>query len=651
MKNKMMALALSLSFVFTGVNQAYAANEKIINPNEKMQNENELVDRNYIYTVTSIKDNEVKLMYNGEKTKDSIIIEEVINNTNLTLDKNLFDEDIAINDQYLIKSPNRIGEINSKDIKKEDVSLLEKYQKPTNQEKDKLPEDSTNMDFVVEDAGKNGEKSGVLISEVGNPDNKYTISYDQLRDKDIKKGDKYKIYWNGVVLESYPAQFGEIYRVEKLGQSEDDDKQTTKLEFEVVEKHQEGVTLAEVGNKDNIYSISFEDLKDKNPKIGDRYMITWSGNSTRSYPAQFIAIVNVEKWMKKDNNQSEVNKDDLKKAIDEADKTSVVNASFSKESIAAFKDSTTKAKEVYGNENSSQEEVDKAEKNLKEAISDITFVIDKNIETTKVYEIVEITGEGEDKYAILAEKDNKDSRYQVPLKELKDADAKVGDTYEIKTDGIILPSEPAQFGKVLDVAKIEYNKTVDKSELNKTIMDADKILFGDASYKEETVDNFHKANNQAKKVYENKEASQKEVDEANKNLKNAIENLAEKDGVIKKKFVLKEIIKKGGKEAVLQSVDYPDKEFTVSLDALNEKNPKVNDYYMVTIEKVDPKAEPFEMREITKIEKIMEEEKKVEAPKADKKVGFGNPKTGITSVAPLVGVIAGAAALLKKKFD
>lgn len=500
-----------------------------------------------------------------------------------------------------------------------------------------------------------------MLSEVGNPENKYSISLDKLQDENPMVGYMYKIYWDGISLESYPAQFGKIYRVEPVllstheNTKENSESELTKLEFEVKEVHDSGVTLAEVGNKDNLYNISFKDLKDDKPVVGDRYMITWSGMSTKSYPAQFIDIKDVEKWMKKGEGQDEINKEELKKAISEADNTTTMNGSFTKESVKAFEDAKATAKEVEANDKASQEEVDAAAKKLNDAITGLTFEIDKNREMSKIYEVIEI--DDKEKQVILKEKDS-ELTYMLNIKELNDKDVKVGDRYEIKTNGIILPSNPAQFGKVLDVAKIEYNKTVDKSDLNKTIMDADKIIFGDASYKEETVDNFHKAEDQAKKVYENKEASQKEVDEANKNLKDAIKNLAEKDGVIRKKFVLKEIKDKGGKVAVLQSVDYPDKEFTVSLDALNDKNPQVNDYYMVTIEMVDPEAEPFEMREITKIEKIMEEEKaakkeekKVEAPKADKKVGFGNPKTGITPVAPLIGVIAGAAALLKKKFN
>lgn len=461
MKNKVIALALSLSFIASGVNVVNASEMSTETENETMMtssNNDEM--RQYLFNVSKIEGNNVSLSYAGEMSKDAFSMETSDQQTTLTVDKSLFDKDIAIKDKIKIETNKILKDLKAKDIKKENISLVEKYQKPENMDIDNLPKDATSMEFVVKEISDDPVSPSAILYEASNEKNLYTLGLDQLRDEDVKVGNKYKIYSDGITLESYPAQFGKIYRVEKISMDETSEENTekTKLEFEVIEKSESGATLAEVGNKDNQYNISFEDLKDKNPQIGDRYMITWSGMSTKSYPAQFIDVMEVEKAMKKDKNKS-VNKDELKKAIEKADKTSVVNASFSEKSIKAFKDAHAKAKEVYEKENPSQEEVDKATKELLAAIDGLEFVIDKNMETTQIYEVLEINGDGEDKYAILAEKDNKDSRYQVPLKELKDPDAKVGDIYEIKTDGIILPSEPAQFGKVLDVKKIENKKS------------------------------------------------------------------------------------------------------------------------------------------------------------------------------------------------
>lgn len=461
MKNKVIALALSLSFIASGVNVVNASEMSTETENETMMtssNNDEM--RQYLFNVSKIEGNNVSLSYAGEMSKDAFSMETSDQQTTLTVDKSLFDKDIAIKDKIKIETNKILKDLKAKDIKKENISLVEKYQKPENMDIDNLPKDATSMEFVVKEISDDPVSPSAILYEASNEKNLYTLGLDQLRDEDVKVGNKYKIYSDGITLESYPAQFGKIYRVEKISMDETSEENTekTKLEFEVIEKSESGATLAEVGNKDNQYNISFEDLKDKNPEIGDRYMITWSGMSTKSYPAQFIDVMEVEKAMKKDKNKS-VNKDELKKAIEKADKTSVVNASFSEKSIKAFKDAHAKAKEVYEKENPSQEEVDKATEELYAGIDGLTFVIDSNKEESKIYEIVEITGEGEDKQVILKEKDGGDAQYVMSYKMLNDKDAKVGDSYEIKTNGVILPSNPAQFGKVLEVKKIESDKT------------------------------------------------------------------------------------------------------------------------------------------------------------------------------------------------
>ena len=535
MKNKILALALSLTFLISGTNVANASEMETKTENESSMTTSNAEMRQYLFNVSKIEGNNVILSYAGEMSKDALSMETSDQQTTLTVDKSLFDKDIAIKDKIKIETNKILKDLKAKDIKKENISLVEKYQKPENMDIDNLPKDATSMEFVVKEINDDPVSPSAILYEASNEKNLYTLGLDQLRDEDVKVGNKYKIYSDGITLESYPAQFGKIYRVEKISMDETSEENTekTKLEFEVIEKSESGATLAEVGNKDNQYNISFEDLKDKNPEIGDRYMITWSGMSTKSYPAQFIDVMEVEKAMKKDKNES-INKDELKKAIEKADKTSVVNASYSKESIKAFKDAKKIAKDIFDKENPSQEEIDKATKELLAAIDGLTFVIDRNMEETKIYEIIEIKGEGEDKKVILKEKDGADSQYQMSYKMLNDKDAKVGDAYEIKTDGVILPSNPAQFGKVLEVKKIENDKSSnDKSDKKENSKRSDK----------------------------------------------------------------KEDMNKDGSKG---------------------------------------------------------EEKQVEASKKDQKQSkFGkamNPKTGIPSVAPLVGVIAGASLLLKKKF-
>ena len=163
-------------------------------------------------------------------------------------------------------------------------------------------------------------------------------------------------------------------------------------------------------------------------------------------------------------------------------------------------------------------------------------------------------------------------------------------------------------------------------------------------------------------------------------------------------------------------------EFTIDFESLGDPNAKVGDTYNVTMENVDPNESPYQMGKVTKIEKVpnygrlidaIEKAKKAydknktytkesladydkafetaqdmiaknsldspenvdkaaselekataglkevkkEADKKDpakenkkaKTVKGWNPNTGITPVAPLLGIIAGAGYLLKKK--
>lgn len=504
MNKKVLSAGLCLSLVLGAYNIADASENE--NSKEMMTTKEET--RSYLFKVTDVNDKEVSLSYDGEMT-DLAFERDLTVDKILKLDKSLFDKDVKVNDVYMVKSNKKANDLVDTDVTKDNITLSAGYEKPVNMDADDLPEDYSKINLEVVEVND----GNATLADIDNPNSKYIASFDDLRDEDVKVGNTYTLYWDGVVMESNPAQFGKIYRVEKKQADNDKEKEETKKEFEVIEKAEGGVTLAEVGNKDSLYSISLKDLKDDNPEIGDRYMITWDGVILESNPAQFGKIYNVEKWMKKDSDN--ISKDKLKEAIKKAD--------------------------------------------------------------------------------------------EVPI--------------------------------------------------------------GDASYSKESVEAFGKAYNEAKMVNDKEEASQEEIDKAANDLLAAIDGLSEKTGEIKKEFQLTQFIEKGGKKAELQSVDYPDKKFTTSIDSLNDKDPKVGDHYMVTMSKVDPKAEPFEMGEITNIEKlatdntdknddkqnkkdnIVVNKNKEETPKENKQTNVLNPKTGVTSVAPLLGVMAGASALLKKKDD
>lgn len=508
---KLLAATLSLGIIFsTGANVLASGSET---PADVTTKEEDTQGRNYLFNVIEIKDNEVTLRYNGEVTKNAIEFVTDDRDKTIKVPASLLPADVSVKDQYKLVSTKELKDIKAVDLSKENLVLDKKYEKPQNMDIKDIPKDAVAKEFVVQEVNNSDPVyQSAVVYEKDNEKSIFTINLDKLQDEDVEVGDTYKIYWDGISLESYPAQFGKIYRVEKTDMNQEDEKsEQTKMEFEVVEKSEDGVTLAEVANKDNLYNISLKDLRDDKPELGDRYMITWNGISMKSYPAQFGEIYDVEKLMKKDSDN--ISKDKLKEAIKKAD----------------------------------------------------------------------------------------------------------------------------------------------------------KVLIGDASYSKESVEAFEKAYNEAKMVNDKEKASQEEIDKAANDLLAAINGLSEKTGEIKKEFQLTQFIEKGGKKAELQSVEYPDKKFTTSIDSLNDKDPKVGDHYMVTMSKVDSKAEPFEMGKITNIEKlatantdknddkqnkkdnIVANKNKEETPKENKQTNVLNPKTGVTSVAPLLGVIAGGLALLKKK--
>lgn len=567
MNKKVLALGLSMAFVLSIGNNAYAKENK---NNVALTSQQKEETHKYIYEVIKIKDKEITLLYQGEKKDDEMIIVELDKDTNLTLEKSFFEDDLAIHDQYEITSKKTLSDLNGKEIKKEDLKLVKKYEKPTNMDISKLPANTEKMDFIAKEV-KGDKESGfsVIIAEIANDKNLYSLSSDNLRDENVKVGDKYRIYWDGITLESYPAQFGTIYRVEKLDKEENEEKTTLEFEISEIDKENKVATIFEVGNKSNLFSIEVKDLKDDSAKIGNRYKITWDGTATKSIPAQFGKIFEVTKTF-----------DSVKENI-----------------------------------------------------------------VTREFELVDITESKDGKDANLKDIKATGNIYLLSLDELKDKYPKIGDRYLITFNDVY----DKTFDDIKKIEKwIKKESNTNLEELNKAIEKADNILIGDGSYTKKSVERFQNAFENAKALVKKSNLSQEEVDKATKELNDSISGLKEKSGVITREFVLSEIFDKSGKKARLRDIEYKDKEFTTNFESLGDKNAKVGDHFMVTIGKVDPDEVPYQMGQITKIEKKVIK-KEVKNKKAKKLIGFGNPKTGIFPVAPLVLVIAGAGLALKKK--
>lgn len=300
---KSLKVAIITSLLLVPTTVVKAENTDNIVP---ISSENKMELKEYIFQILSIDENEnVKLVYVGQVDGNSFS-KNLKDNVKLTLPKSYFDEDLNEKDRILLKSNKNPEDLNELEISKEDLSLYEKYKKPENREVDKVPEDATVGTFVVKEVNNEANTPTAVLIDENNPRIEYVIDTDQLRDDDVKVNDRYKIYWNGIAFQSFPAKFGEIYRVEELESKKPDNDPTDEVpedatigEFIVKEVNKDGnkpsAILYSNSDKSSEYSITFEQLDDENVSENDRYKIYWDGKVLSSNPAQFGKIYKVEK--------------------------------------------------------------------------------------------------------------------------------------------------------------------------------------------------------------------------------------------------------------------------------------------------------------------------------------------------------------------
>ena len=146
-----------------------------------------------------------------------------------------------------------------------------------------------------------------------NEASEFQVDKDKFTSKDINVGDKYMITHDDKILPSNPAQFGKIIKIEKDSTNEDEKAKDKEKEESISEKfvvdevNDEGYTISQKENKDNLYIISKEDAKNMDLKVGDEIEITHNQMATKSYPAQFIKIFDIKKI---DNNKKESPKEE-----------------------------------------------------------------------------------------------------------------------------------------------------------------------------------------------------------------------------------------------------------------------------------------------------------------------------------------------------
>lgn len=193
--------------------------------------ENKMELKEYIFQILSIDENEnVKLVYIGESSGNSFS-KNLKDDIKLTLPSLYFDEEVNEKDRIILKSTKKPEDLNELEISKEDLSLYEKYKKPDNREVDKVLEDATIGEFTVKEVIKDGNKPSAILYSDSDKSSEYSITFEQLGDENVNEKDRYKIYWDGKVLTSNPAQFGKIYKVEKLEKDQTDKKKELALKM------------------------------------------------------------------------------------------------------------------------------------------------------------------------------------------------------------------------------------------------------------------------------------------------------------------------------------------------------------------------------------------------------------------------------------
>ena len=341
MKNKILALGLSFTFLFAISPKTYADNDIKIDKELTQISENE--EHSYIFNVTNISENQVTLSYAGENRDDAVEISTDDQYSNITMGKEFFEDNVSLKDEYQIKTDKNIHELNKDNIKKEDLSLIQKYEKPVNMDIDKLPENTETIEVEVGEVFANDPMyTSANVFEIGNKDNVYSISFDDLRDEAPQVGDKYKIYWDGIVMESYPGQFGEIYRVEKLNQVLKNNILTN--EFEIVQIIEGEKLVLKDTKSGKSYEESIDIIEDTNPKVGDRYLISYNEDED----GKIGKIEKIEKWMKKEVEEPS-------KEVTQVEKEDTDNEEESVEVEKNDKKETTKTEPVKKEENKDKE--------------------------------------------------------------------------------------------------------------------------------------------------------------------------------------------------------------------------------------------------------------------------------------------------------
>lgn len=268
------------------------------------ENKDQSLSQTDLYEVSEVNEDTVTLKLVKNLDKDN---KQAYEGAEFNVPKEKFAEkEINVSDRYKINhddiimpsNPAQFGTIYSIEKESEGKDL-------TNSTK----EEKISQEFVVESVNE----SGYTIHELENEESKYIISKKDAKDLDLLEGDKIELSHNGIIMESYPAQFNKIYDIKKLSHKEKEVNKEEKVTeiFVVDEVNDGGYVISQKDNKDNKdnkYAINKEDLKGLNLKVGDKLEISHTGLATKSIPAQFVGDIEVKK-INSDGENKDLEKD------------------------------------------------------------------------------------------------------------------------------------------------------------------------------------------------------------------------------------------------------------------------------------------------------------------------------------------------------
>ncbi|MDU2558547.1 MAG: hypothetical protein E7C95_06180 [Anaerococcus prevotii] len=146
------------------------------------------------------------------------------------------------------------------------------------------------------------KEDSVILNKKGTDSDLVSVPKENFKHINLEIGKEVSITSDGNMLMSEPGQFSKIYKIEEVGDLEDQDKISEK--FIVKEINEEAVIVENEESEGELYTLS-KKYFDKDLRVGDRYEISYNDIVMNSYPAQFNKIYEVRKLEKEDEKINE----------------------------------------------------------------------------------------------------------------------------------------------------------------------------------------------------------------------------------------------------------------------------------------------------------------------------------------------------------